>query len=407
MRGGVNDNGTVFKTTPGGALVTLFSFGGTNGLFPFGGLLLGRDGNFYGTTIGIGRTNYGSVFKMTPAGELTTLFFFQGTNGSNPYGRLVQGSDGNFYGTTLRGGDFGLGTVFTMTSSGVLTTLISFSGTNGAHPHPGLVAGDSGTFYGVTVFGGSDFTGPLTGNDNFTGNGIVFAINTNGVLTTLVSFDITNGRRPWAALTRGSDGSFYGTTSHGGTHGVGTIFRITPAGLLTTLVSFGPTGSGFPQGGVTQGSDGHFYGTTSYAITNSGPANGTVFKWTTNGVLTTLVNLNGTNGMHPFTDLVLASDGNLYGAMADATLNASVNGGTFFRIVQPPVITGITLSKGNTTLSWSSFSNGYYRVERNSSLAAANWTPRLPTVTANGSSSSFTEPLDGTGGYFYRVILLP
>ena len=314
MRGGANDNGTVFKTTPGGALVTLFSFGGTNGLFPFGGLLLGRDGNFYGTTIGIGRTDYGSVFRITPAGELTTLFFFQGTNGSNPYGRLVQGSDGNFYGTTLRGGEFGLGTVFTITSNGVLTTLISFSGTNGAHPHPGLVASDNGTFYGVTVFGGNNFTGPPTGNDNLTGNGTVFTVNTNGVLTTLISFGVTNGSNPWAALTQGSDGGFYGTTSRGGANGAGTIFRVTPAGLLTALVSFGPTGGGFPHGGVTQGSDGHFYGTTAYAITNSGPANGMVFKWTTNGVLTTLVNLNGTNGMHPFTDLILASDGNRYGA---------------------------------------------------------------------------------------------
>ena len=235
MRGGVNDNGTVFKMTPGGALVTLFSFGGTNGVFPFGGLLLGRDGNFYGTTIGIGRTNYGSVFRITPAGELTTLFFFQGTNGSNPYGRLAQGSDGNFYGTTLRGGEFGLGTVFTITSNGVLTTLNSFSGTNGAHPHPGLVASDNGTFYGVTIFGGNNFTGPHAGSDNLTGNGTVFTVNTNGVLTTLISFDGTNGRNPWAALTQGSDGGFYGTTPRGGANGAGTIFRVSSAGLLTTL----------------------------------------------------------------------------------------------------------------------------------------------------------------------------
>ncbi len=140
---------------------------------------------------------------------------------------------------------------------------------------------------------------------------------------------------------------------------------------------------------------------------NSTWTNGTVFKVTTNGVLTTVANLDGTNGIHPFNDLLLASDGNLYGAMADATLSHSLNGGTLFRLVQPPLITSIGTSNGSTILSWSSFSNGLYRVERSASVIIPNWTARPPAVTAGGSSASFSEPAAETPECYYRVVLLP
>src|SRR5262245_30147143 len=57
----------------------------------------------------------------------------------------------------------------------------------------------------------------------------------------LVSFDGTNGAFPQAALTHGSDGNLYGTTSRGGEtlgafgEGFGTVFKVTTNGTLTTL----------------------------------------------------------------------------------------------------------------------------------------------------------------------------
>lgn len=241
---------------------------------------------------------------------------------------------------------------------------------------------------------------------DLTGNGTVFKITTNGVLTTLVYFNGTNGSRPMAGLVRGSDGNFYGTTSHGGNNGLGTIFRLTPDGAVTTLVHFGPDGPVIPFGGLTEGSDGAFYGTTGYSITGSTYTNGTIFKVTTNGVLTIVQNLNGANGAHPFTDLVLGTDHNLYGALADAELSYPLNGGTFFRLVQPALITSIVSSNGSTTLSWSAFSNGLYQVERTSSMLSPEWIVRAPSVKAGGPSASFTEPTAGTLESYYRVVLL-
>ena len=128
--GGAHQKGTVFKVTPAGTLTTLYSFCGQScgdGSAPFAGLLLGKDGNFYGTTELGGTNNEGTVFKITPLGTLTTLHSFNIQDGSNPYAGLVQATDGNFYGTTQSGGAHLLGTVFRITPRGALTTLHSFN----------------------------------------------------------------------------------------------------------------------------------------------------------------------------------------------------------------------------------------------------------------------------------------
>src|SRR5450432_24622 len=125
--GGARQQGTVFKITPTGTLTTLYSFCAqsqcSDGSAPFAGLVLGRDGNFYGTTESGGTNGEGTVFKITQRGALTTLHSFNIHDGSNPYAALVQATDGNFYGTTESGGAHLLGTVFKMTPQGALTTL--------------------------------------------------------------------------------------------------------------------------------------------------------------------------------------------------------------------------------------------------------------------------------------------
>ena len=96
---------------------------------------------------------------------------------------LVQATDGNFYGTTSAGGANGGGTVFKITPSGTLTTLHSFDCTDGAYPSAGWSRPPMGTSTGQRSEGGAN------------GYGTVFKITPSGTLTTLHSFD-AHGRRP-------------------------------------------------------------------------------------------------------------------------------------------------------------------------------------------------------------------
>src|ERR1019366_6718676 len=116
--GGSNGYGTVFRITPSGAASVIYTFcpqgDCTAGGSPNGALLQTSDGNFYGGAGG-GAYDGGVIFKVTPGGALTTLHSFNGTDGLNPNGTLVRGSDGNFYGTTVQGGANSYGTVFRLT----------------------------------------------------------------------------------------------------------------------------------------------------------------------------------------------------------------------------------------------------------------------------------------------------
>jgi uncharacterized repeat protein (TIGR03803 family) len=283
--------GTVFKLTTNGLLTVLYCFtGGSDGAYPGAGLVQGADGNFYGTTVyggpftnqdsvGVG---YGTIFKIMTNGTLKTLYSFTGgANGANPNGALVQGRDGNFYGTTVNGGPFtnrgpvafgsiigvGYGTVFKLTPAGALTTLGFFSGTNGANPFAALTPATDGNFYGTAVFGGphtneSDYVSIPVGYGSLDGigYGAVFKITTNGILTTLHTFDNTPDATPLGGVVQDSDGSFYGTTEFG------TLFKMRPDGSLTTLYDLFMLD--FPYAPLTLGSDGNFYGTTAGIMDN-------------------------------------------------------------------------------------------------------------------------------------------
>ena len=159
------------------------------------------------------------VAVKLPAQSVQTLCSFNGTNGEFPQAALTLGRDGNFYGTTDEGGitnstyPYGMGTVFKVTTNGALTTLASFNGTNGANPYAALTLGSDGNFYGTTYAGGIFNSGGIF---NLSLGGTVFKVTTNGALTTLVSFYYyTNGACPQAGLTLGNDLNFFGTTSGG------------------------------------------------------------------------------------------------------------------------------------------------------------------------------------------------
>ena len=87
------------------------------GYQPRGGLVQAADGNFYGTTYAGGAWELGTVFQITPGGALTTLHSFQGADGMNPTTRLLPLANGYLYGTTHDGGANNYGSVFSLAPS--------------------------------------------------------------------------------------------------------------------------------------------------------------------------------------------------------------------------------------------------------------------------------------------------
>lgn len=156
-----------------------------------------------------------------------------------------------------------------------------------------------------------------------------------------------------SGLIQASDGDLYGTTSQSGANGAGTVFRITPAGVITTLHEFsGPDGVA-PIAAVVEGTDGNFYG-----VTNTGGAHGigTVFKITPTGDFTSMHSFSGTDGSMPqFDRWIQASDGNFYGT---TTRGGAKNLGTVFKFdptVDPdeaPTVTTVHSFAGSVGGSW-------------------------------------------------------
>ena len=112
--GGAKGHGTVFEITPAGSFTPLYSFtNGIDGAAPNAGLVVGPGGYLYGTAAAGGAYGMGTIFEISSNGSFTALYSFMGANdGSTPVASLVLGTDGNFYGTTSLGGESDSGTAF-------------------------------------------------------------------------------------------------------------------------------------------------------------------------------------------------------------------------------------------------------------------------------------------------------
>jgi uncharacterized repeat protein (TIGR03803 family) len=114
--GGAGGVGTVYRLIPGGAETVLYAFAGgsTDGANPEAGVIQGSDGNLYGTTYDGGAGGVGTVYGLTLGGAETLLHSFASgsDDGANPTANLVLGGDGNLYGSTYAGGGSDDGTVY-------------------------------------------------------------------------------------------------------------------------------------------------------------------------------------------------------------------------------------------------------------------------------------------------------
>jgi uncharacterized repeat protein (TIGR03803 family) len=273
----------------------------------------------------------GTVFKLSPPKEKgkpwteKILYSFQGSDGEWPYAGLVQDASGNLFGTTSTGGagncgGYGCGTVFELDNAGTEKVLYSFAGgADGYLPFGGLTLDAAGNLYGVTNNGGD-----LQDCGN-TGCGVVFGVSKSGKESVLYSFTGTNGdgQQPmYVTLVRDSVGNLYGTTEYGGTpeDGVtfGTVFKVTPKGKETVLYSFqGFLDGGYPLVGLVADPKGNLYGSTwdwgKFAA-------GTLFEITKSGSFKVLHQIQLTDGdggygaLTWYPDASPYGDGSLYGA---------------------------------------------------------------------------------------------
>ncbi|HEY6291407.1 MAG TPA: choice-of-anchor tandem repeat GloVer-containing protein [Terriglobia bacterium] len=309
--------GEIFQLAPpstkGGSWTetVLYHFqGGTDGAYPYGGLIFDPAGNLYGTT-------ESSVFELSPptapAGIWTFTLIHDFTcctsDGWNSVAGLVRDPQGNLYGTTEWGGAYtgvycdylGCGTVFEVSPPSAQggawseKVLYAFGGQpDGLNPFSGLALDQAGNLYGTT-YGGGIFEG-----------GMAFQLAppaqpgapwTETVIHNF-SYSAKDGAVPLGTLIFGPSGNLYGTTAFGGNpcvfnttaYGCGVVFQLAPPSTqgaawtetllyLFTTFAFGPRE---PVAGLTFGQAGNLYGATAYGgydgCSEEGLGCGTVFK---------------------------------------------------------------------------------------------------------------------------------
>jgi len=287
------------------------------------------DGTFYGADFGTfnGGLSHGAILKIGQNGSLTTLYTFQAAtqDEANPT-LLIAGTDGNLYGATAPRavGDLN-GMIFKLTPAGTFTPIYHFQDGKGTHAIA-LVQGADGNFYGTAAgdSSGGFFNHPASMHNP----GIFFRLTPAGVFTVLYTFTGgADGSFP-NALVQGKDGNFYGSTFCGPEspanlfNGNGTIFKVTMTGALTTLYSFTNGTDGANPGNIVEGADGNLYGIADAGTTR------TVFKLTKAGQRTTVYNLQATNGTAS-SGLLASTDGNVYGTTKDGGIPKA---GNIFRI---------------------------------------------------------------------------
>jgi len=203
MGGGANGAGTVYKIDAQGTFTSIHDFDGTDGSSPYAGLVRTADGAFYGTTNSGGVDGQGTAFKIDALGGFSSFHSFRFSQGEGiyPASSLLVGSDGDLYGTTTGGGASFEGTIYKLDASGGLTTLKNFDVLFIGNDFPGAA---------LIEVGSGDFFGTASAL-NF---GQVFHMDAGGTVTSVHDFGgSADGRRPLAPLVETSDGALYGTAT--------------------------------------------------------------------------------------------------------------------------------------------------------------------------------------------------
>ncbi len=330
-RGGPNNDGTLYEIRPGSnTRALLASFNGVNGANPYGNMVFDAGGNLFGTTYSGGASGYGTVFEVVQGSSaITLLASFNNTNGSRPQAALVLDANGDLFGTTDSGGAYSDGTVYEIAhGTSVITTLVSFNGSNGSDPVGGVILDAGGNLFGTTYSGGTS------------GYGTVFEI-PSGTTTvaTIASFNGTNGESPQSSLTLDASGNLFGTTTRGGANSGGTVFEIGHGtNAITTLAPLPtPTGVIPNSSALTFDSNGNLFGTISYGGIHG---YGMIFEIPAGtSTLIPFYSFDDTNGRYPNDGVLFDSSGDLFLCASNGGPN---NAGTVLELTQAPLALSYT-----------------------------------------------------------------
>ncbi len=153
------DGGTVFELAQGsGTITTLASFNETDGANLEAGLVMDSSGNLYGTASGGGALQRRRRFSSWPRAAARSPRWLRSTAPTvRAGGRPDHGQQRQpVRHNSQREVPSSDGTVFELAQgSGTITTLASFNGTNGAQPEAALIMDSSGNLYGTTELGGA------------------------------------------------------------------------------------------------------------------------------------------------------------------------------------------------------------------------------------------------------------
>ena len=318
-RGSAANTGGVFKITPKGVETLLVAFPSTWINCGYG-LTLATDGNFYGTCVLSGAHNVGFIFRVTPAGVLTDIYDFLNntTDACCPLGGLVLGANGDLYGTT---GDYGSASspqvAFSVSTAGVYKTLYTFSDGNSIPSV--LSAGSDGTFYGTEA-----------NADGFGNVGGVFRVAAGGTFKLLYGFvSSTDVYYPSTGVIRATNGKLYGTTAFpSGTDGSGTLYDVTTGGVATDIYNF-PSSLNFDEAAnnMMQASNGSIYGASYNGGTG---ASGGLYKLTSANVFSSYSFASDSKmGGSPGGPLMQNTNGIIYGSNSSGNVTT---GGTLFQL---------------------------------------------------------------------------
>lgn len=199
-------------------------------------------------------------------------------------------------------------------------------------------------------------------------------------------FSRHHGKSPVCGVLPLPDGALLGLTVYGGADKSGTIYRIAPDGTQAVVHAFGPSpGDGqWPFTCLLQASDGHIYGTTPGGGEFFG---GIVFRIEPDGGgYTVLHAFDGSAGgpSTPSTSLVEATDANFYGA----SFHGGRGAGTIYRMTPA----------GDVTVLHVFTDNGHQGSAPSALMQATdgNLYGTMGTGGANGAGVFFRVRLDGT-----------